>query len=81
MVEVAEAGLPVISLHDGRHTSGSPRLAAGDDIKVVSDQLGHSSVAITADIYTHIRQAWHDESADRVAALVDRHHPKRETGS
>jgi integrase len=48
----ADAGLAVIRLHDLRHTNASIALAAGVDIKVVSDRLGHSTTAITADLYT-----------------------------
>ncbi len=43
------AGLPVIRLHDLRHTSASLALAAGVDLKVVSDRLGHSTTTISAD--------------------------------
>jgi integrase len=48
------AGLPVIRLHDLRHTNASMALAAGIDIKVVSERLGHSTTAITSDLYTHV---------------------------
>jgi integrase len=53
---IAEAGLPAIRLHDLRHTNASIALAAGVDIKVVSDRLGHSTTAITADLYTHVNR-------------------------
>jgi integrase len=51
----AAAGLPVIRLHDLRHTNASIALAAGVDLKVVSDRLGHSTTTpttITADLCT-----------------------------
>jgi hypothetical protein len=41
-----EAGLPPIKLHAGRHTAASLALEAGVAMKVVSDQLGHSTTAI-----------------------------------
>jgi integrase len=47
------AGLPVIKLHEGRHTAATLALEAGVDIKVVSAQLGHSTTQITADIYRY----------------------------
>lgn len=65
-----EAGLPVIKLHEGRHTAASLALEAGLDIKVVSDQLGHSTTSITHDLYTHVRPAVHDDAAERVARLL-----------
>ena len=40
---VTRAGVPRIRLHDLRHTHASLALAAGVDIKVVSERLGHST--------------------------------------
>lgn len=48
------AGLPDVRFHDLRHGAATVLLAAGVDLKVVSELLGHSSVAITADIYAHV---------------------------
>ncbi|MFB4298260.1 tyrosine-type recombinase/integrase [Actinomadura sp. NTSP31] len=64
--QAAAAGLPVIRLHEGRHTAATLGLEGGIDIKVVSDQLGHSTTRITQDLYTHVRQALHDEAAETV---------------
>jgi hypothetical protein len=50
----ARAGLPKIRLHDLRHTNASLALDAGVTLKVVSERLGHTTTAITADIYTHV---------------------------
>ena len=47
------AGLPAIRLHDLRHHA-SLALAAGVEMKVVSDRLGHSQISTTADLYTHV---------------------------
>jgi len=66
-----DAGLPVIRLHDGRHTAASLGLLAGLDIKIVQDQLGHSTSAFTRDLYTHVVPALRDDAAERVAALVE----------
>ena len=43
-----------IRFHDLRHTAGTLLLAAGVNVKVVSEMLGHSSVSITLSIYTHV---------------------------
>lgn len=48
------AGLPDVRLHDLRHSAATVLLAAGVPLKVVSELLGHSSIAITADVYTHV---------------------------
>jgi integrase len=46
--------LPDIRFHDLRHTAATLLLTAGVNPKVVSEMLGHSTVAITLDIYTHV---------------------------
>ncbi len=45
-------GLPRIRLHDLRHTWATLALQAGIHPKVVSERLGHSTIAITLDIYS-----------------------------
>ncbi len=42
-------------------------------MKVVSDRLGHSSTAITSDLYTHVIPAVAQEAADSLAALIPLH--------
>jgi integrase len=46
---IAASGLPPVRLHDLRHGAASLALQAGADLKVVQDQLGHSSIVLTAD--------------------------------
>lgn len=70
LTEAAE--LPRIKLHEGRHTAATLALEAGIDIKVVSDQLGHSTVGITQDLYTHVRRAVHEGVAEKVVSLLER---------
>ena len=67
---VKKSGLPPIHLHDLRHTHATLALAAGVHPKVVSDRLGHATVAITLDIYSHAVPALSEEAAATVAALV-----------
>ncbi|HHX45975.1 MAG TPA: site-specific integrase [Brevibacterium sp.] len=64
-----QAGLPRIRLHDLRHTSASLGLAAGESLVEVSRRLGHSSIGITADVYTHVDTDLARNSAQRRAAL------------
>jgi integrase len=49
-----KAGLPHAGLHTLRHSAASVMLTRGVPLKVVSDILGHSSIAITGDIYGHV---------------------------
>ena len=65
-----QAGLPVIRLHDLRHTHATLALAAGIHPKIVSERLGHANIGITLDTYSHCLPALSEEAACRVAALV-----------
>jgi integrase len=68
---VAALGLPVIRLHDLRHTSASLGLSAGESLKEISARLGHSGIEVTADLYAHVQQELAHESAERLARLLD----------
>lgn len=61
----AEKKLPVIRLHDLRHTSASILIASGVNIETVAKRLGHSKASFTIDIYGHAL-----ESMDDVASKV-----------
>ena len=64
------AGLPRIRLHDLRHTYATLALSCGIHPKVVSERLGHATIAITLDTYSHAVPALSEEAACRVAALI-----------
>jgi len=51
---VVASGLPRIRLHDLRHTAATLALGAGIHPKVVSERLGHSTITITLDTYSHV---------------------------
>ncbi|MEV7428325.1 tyrosine-type recombinase/integrase [Nocardioides sp. NPDC092400] len=65
-------GLPRIRLHDLRHTSASLGLEAGESLLEVSRRLGHSSIVITADVYSHVSPVVAKEASERLANLLDR---------
>ena len=67
---VERSGLPRIRFHDLRHTYATLALSAGVHPKVVSEVLGHASISITLDIYSHAIPAMQESAAERVAALV-----------
>ncbi|MBL7486513.1 site-specific integrase [Frankia sp. AgB1.9] len=73
-----EAGLPPIRLHDLRHAAATLALAAGADLKAVQELLGHSSITITADTYTHVLPELAREIAENVARLIPRNKPPRD---
>lgn len=60
-------GLKDIRLHDLRHTHATLALEAGVHPKVVSERLGHSGVAITLDLYSHVSIHMQAEAAELVA--------------
>jgi integrase len=65
-----EAKLTRIRFHDLRHTQATLALAAGVHPKVVSERLGHASITITLDTYSHAIPAMQETAASLVAALV-----------
>ncbi|MBV9022310.1 MAG: tyrosine-type recombinase/integrase [Streptomycetaceae bacterium] len=69
---VTAAGLPPIRLHDLRHVAATLMLAAGVDIKVVSETLGHSDTRITRDIYQSVLDDLARDAAEKVVQLVPR---------
>jgi integrase len=68
----AEAGLRRVRLHDLRHGSASLMLAAGIPVEVVSKRLGHSSISVTTDIYSHLLEGVGRRAAEAAMGLVPR---------
>ncbi|MDP4511888.1 tyrosine-type recombinase/integrase [Nonomuraea turcica] len=66
------AGLPPIRLHDLRHGAATLSLAAGNDMKTTSQMLRHSSLSITADLYTTVLPEVAREAAEASVRLVPR---------
>src|SRR5665647_780991 len=67
---VKRSRLPEIRLHDLRHTHATLALRAGIHPKVVSERLGHATIAITLDTYSHAIPAMQEEEAVLIADLV-----------
>lgn len=67
---VRVAGLPEIRLHDLRHTYATLALKAGVHPKIVSERLGHATVGVTLDLYSHVTPAIAREAADAVAGKL-----------
>lgn len=64
--------LPTITLHGLRHMHASLLLAGGADIALVSKRLGHASISITADVYSHLVDDAARRAAESASALVPR---------
>jgi integrase len=65
-----DAHLPELSIHDLRHTHASLLLAAGVDVKVIQERLGHSSAAITLGTYAHLMPNAHQRAAERLQVFL-----------
>jgi integrase len=69
--EVVRIGLePYIAFHDLRHTHATLALAAGTPANVVKERLGHASVQLTLDRYTHRVDELHREAAAAVGRML-----------
>jgi len=76
----AASGLPPVTLHGLRHGAATLALAAGADLKVVQDQLGHSTVVLTADTYTSVLPETARAAAEHTAALLFPARPRPGSG-
>ena len=62
--------VPEIRLHDLRHTSATLALKAGVHPKIVSERLGHATIGITLDLYSHVLDGMQEGAAEEIAAVV-----------
>jgi len=70
----ARAGVKVIRLHDARHTHASLMLKQGIHPKVVQERLGHSTISITLDTYSHVAPGLQEAAAKRFDDAVKVRH-------
>jgi integrase len=61
--------LPALRVHDLRHTAASYLLVQGVHPKVVQEMLGHSTITLTLDTYSHVLPSMHDEAAQHMDRL------------
>jgi len=60
---VRRSGLKCIRLHDARHSHASPMLKQGIHPKVVQERLGHASIQVTLDLYSHVAPGLQEAAA------------------
>lgn len=65
-----KTGLRGIRLHDARHTHASLMLKQGIHPKIVQERLGHSSIQITLDTYSHVAPGLQEAAAKRFDDLI-----------
>ena len=64
-----KAGLPRIRIHDLRHTAATQLLERGIHPKVVQEMLGHSTITLTLDTYSHVMPGLHAQAAQEMQKL------------
>jgi integrase len=74
---IRRAGLKVIRLHDARHSHASLMLKQGIHPKVVQERLGHASVQVTLDTYSHVVPGIQQMAATRLDDIF-KNAPKNE---
>ncbi|HEU5343152.1 MAG TPA: site-specific integrase [Ktedonobacterales bacterium] len=67
---IARAGVPRRRFHDLRHSCATLLLKAGVPLKVVSEMLGHTTIAITADVYGHVTAEMQRDAARAMEAIL-----------
>jgi integrase len=67
---VGEDALPMIRLHDLRHTHATLLLANREPVKTVSERLGHASATITMQVYAHVLPGSQRDAAELFARLI-----------
>lgn len=70
---VARHEMPYLSIHGLRHSWATLALPAGVHPKIVQERLGHSTILITLDPYSHVNPAMDADAANTVAALIGSH--------
>ena len=63
---VGATDLPKVRFHDLRHSHATHLLASGVHPKVAQERLGHATVAITLDLYSHVLPGIQADAASRV---------------
>jgi integrase len=69
---VKRVGLPRIRFHDLRHTCATLLLLAEVNVKVVSERLGHASIQLTLDTYSHVLPTMQKKAAEKMDAFFGR---------
>jgi integrase len=65
-----KAELPNIRLYDLRHTTATLLLSAGENPKVVSERLGHASIVLTLDTYSHVLPTMQESATDKLEKMM-----------
>jgi integrase len=77
---LAGTALPRVRFHDLRHSHATHLLASGVHPKIAQERLGHATIAVTLDLYSHVLPGMQEDAASRVDAALRAALDKRRTG-
>jgi len=66
------AGLPLVRVHDLRHPAATLLLEQGVHSNIVSEMLGHATIGITLDLYSHVTPSMQEQAAQALDSLFGR---------
>jgi integrase len=69
---LTRAQLPELRLYDLRHTSATLLLLADENVKVISERLGHATVQLTLDTYSHVLPTMQQRAASKMDRILGR---------
>lgn len=75
LMEKLKSDLPRIRFHDLRHTHATQLLLSGVHPRIAQERLGHSTVALTLDLYSHVTPSMQEDAAAKIDAAFSG--PKR----
>lgn len=67
---LARTSLPPIRIHDLRHSYASIALARGVHPKVVQEAMGHATIAVTLDLYSHVVPSLQRDAAREIGGAL-----------
>ncbi len=76
-----DAGIGPMRFHDLRHSAATLLLAMGVHVKVVQELLGHSTVAMTLNVYSHVLPTLQQDAMDKLSGLFDCDNSSDERGN
>jgi integrase len=67
---IKKLDIPHVRFHDLRHTNATLMLLAGTPAKVASSRLGHSTINITMDLYSHVLKDMNKDAAEKLNEVI-----------
>lgn len=69
-IAIEKAGLPKTRFHDMRHSHATMLLTLDEHPKIVQERLGHSTIQMTLDTYSHVMPGMQEKASSRIAEVL-----------